>query len=92
MVAALSSLAVGGNGGVGLSQAPISIFFIYGVVATPNICTLCFHTVSTRFPRPELCYKMYIVCELMARYLLESSECGSRVHVLMFIDSWAYRW
>jgi hypothetical protein len=40
-------------------------------------CPPCFYTSRKSFPNPEFCYKMSMVCALMACCLLESSECGS---------------
>jgi hypothetical protein len=37
-----------------------------------KICTPCFHTSRTSFPHPEFCYKMSMVCAMMACYVLEA--------------------
>jgi hypothetical protein len=50
-------------------------------------CTPCFHTSRTSFNHPEFCYEMYIVCAMMACYVLESSTCGSSGQI--FIMPWA---
>jgi hypothetical protein len=72
-VAALSSRAVGGNGGVVLGHGnPI----FQGAGATPNMYSMLPHKQNI-VPPKEFCYDLSMVRALMACYVLESSECGS---------------
>jgi hypothetical protein len=40
-------------------------------------CTPCFHTSRISFPHSEFCHAIFMVCAMMACYVLEKSKCGT---------------
>jgi hypothetical protein len=86
-VVALSSQAVGGNGGVVLGDGKPNKFRDAG--ATPNMYSML-PQKKTLFPHAEFCNEMSMVCALMACCLRESSEYGSSGQ--NFLVAWARTW
>jgi hypothetical protein len=56
------------------------------VGATPNMYSMLPHKQNL-VPPPKFCYELSMVCALMARCVLESSDCGSSGQI--FIRAWA---